>query len=194
MDVLTDRDARGAIEEVRYRLEPRAQRAWAMERLDQLFSSGRAPEPQPEGFLSGRLIASTTVGALDALNRRIASLWMPWLGKSFQPASQTGINLLAPSARTPLKVLWPSYEPPLATDERIEAFRFTTRVEPSAIDASLPVLKIDYDSDDNPAFIIRRILDELVQIDEGLYLGRALYRTRDRWHRLLFFSLERSEA
>jgi hypothetical protein len=116
---------------------------------------------------------------------------MPWLGKSFQPSSQTGINVLASSARPAMKVVWPSYEPPLATDERIEAFPFTTRVEPSAVDPSLHVLKIDYDSDDNPAFIIRRILDELVHIDEDLYLGRALYRMRDRWRRLLFFTLER---
>ena len=192
VDVLTGRDARGTIEEVSQRLEPRVQRAWAIERLDTLFSSGRAPEPQPDGFLTGRLIASTTVGPLDSFNRRIASLWMPWLGKSFQPASQTGINVLAPSARSPMKVLWPSYEPPLLSDERIEAFPFTTRVESSAIDATLQVLKIDYDSDDNPSFIIRRILDELVQVDDDLYLGRALYRRRDRWHRVLFFTLKRS--
>lgn len=191
MDVLTGRDARGTIEDVRHRLEPRVQRSWAIEQLDALFSSGRAPEPQPEGFLSGRLVASTTVGPLDAFSRRMAGLWMPWLGKSFQPSSQIGINVLAPSARPPMKVVWPSYEPPLVTDERIEAFPFTTRVEPSAVDASLRVLKIDYDSDDNPSFIIRRILDELVEVDDDLYLGRALYRRRDRWHRLLFFTLER---
>jgi hypothetical protein len=194
MDVLTARDARSTIEEVSHRLEPRAQRAWATEQLDALFSSGSAPEPQPEGFLAGRLVAATTVGILDAFSRRIAGLWMPWLGKSFQPTSQTGINVLAPSAGRPMKVVWPSYEPPLATDERIEAFPFRTRVEPSAIDASLNVLKIDYDSDENPSFLIRRILDELVQVDDDLYLGRALYRTRDRWHRLLFFTLERGVA
>ncbi len=194
MDVLTGSDARSTIEEVQHRLQPRVQRAWATERLQALFSSGRAPEPQPEGFLAGRLITTTTTGPLDALNRRTASLWMPWLGKSFEPTSQTGINVLAPSARRPMKIVWPSYEPPLETEERIEAFPFNTRIEASAIDASLQVLKIDYDSEENPSFIIRRILDELVQIDDDLYLGRALYRTRSRWRLVLYFTLERSRT
>lgn len=192
VDVLTGSDARSTIEEVQHRLQPRVQRAWASERLGTMFSAGRAPEPQPEGFLAGRLITTTTTGPLDALNRGIAGLWMPWLGKSFEPTAQTGINVLAPSARTPMKVVWPSYQPPLETEERIEAFPFNTRIEASVIDASLQVLKIDYDSEDNPSFVIRRILDELVQVDDDLYLGRALYRTRHRWRLVLYFTLERT--
>ena len=187
----TERDARGTIEEVRGRLDPRLQRTWAVAQLTSLFSSGSVPDPAPDGFLPGELVATTTTRGLDAFNRRIASLWMPWRGKSFDASSQTGINILEPSARTPMKVVWPSYEPALTTEDRIEAFRFRTRIEGSAAEPSLPVLKIDYDSDDNPSLIIRRILDELVQVDDDLCLGRALYRTRNRWHTLLFFTLER---
>jgi hypothetical protein len=54
-------------------------------------------------------------------------------------------------------------------------------------------LKIDYDFDANPSFIIRSILDEVVQIDEGLYLVKILFR-RGRSHRRIgFFSLERGD-
>jgi hypothetical protein len=34
-------------------------------------------------------------------------------------------------------------------------------------------------------------LDELVQVDDGLYLGKILYRTSSRYHPIGFFSLER---
>mgnify|MGYP006174464395 FL=1 len=57
------------------------------------------------------------------------------------------------------------------------------------IDPGLQVLKIDYDSDANPTFMIRRILDELVQLDDGLYLGKILFRTKRAWHPIGFFSL-----
>jgi hypothetical protein len=36
------------------------------------------------------------------------------------------------------------------------------------------VLKIDYDSGENPAFLIRDILDELVQVVPNVYHGKVL--------------------
>jgi hypothetical protein len=39
------------------------------------------------------------------------------------------------------------------------------------------VLKIDYDSGENPSFLIRDILDELVQIVPGVYLGKVMLRS-----------------
>ena len=38
------------------------------------------------------------------------------------------------------------------------------------------MLKIDYDSDENPTFLIRDILDELVQVVPDVYLGKVLLR------------------
>jgi len=52
------------------------------------------------------------------------------------------------------------------------------------------VFRIDYDTPDDLDFLIRRILDELVQIGEGLYLGQALLRIRGQWKRAAWFSLE----
>ena len=125
----------------------------------------------------------------DATVRGIASMYMPWLGKSFDRDAQSGINLLTPGAKTPMKVLWPNYEPEREMADRIEAFPFRTRIDAGAVDPGLQVLKIDYDSEPNPSFIIRKILDELVQIDEGLYLGKILYRTKKSWRPIGFFSL-----
>ena len=73
--------------------------------------------------------------------------------------------------------------------DRIEAFPFRTRIEAGAIDPAVQVLKIDYNFEANPGFIIQRILDELVQIDESLYLGKILFRTKKAWRPIGFFSL-----
>ena len=47
----------------------------------------------------------------------------------------------------------------------------------------------DYDFAVNPGFVIRRILDEVVQVADGVYLGKVLLRARERFHRVGFFSL-----
>ena len=40
-------------------------------------------------------------------------------------------------------------------------------------------------------FIIRRVLDELVDVGDGMYLGKVLYRLRARFHLTGFFTLEK---
>lgn len=170
-------------------------RASALAELDDLFRGGRTPDPLPEGMLQGRLITSSVWPPLDRLGRRVASWWMPWLGKNFDPYASTGVNVLTPGARGPMRVLWPSYEPPMRElADRIEAFPFRNRIAPGELDPHVEVLKIDYDIDANPNFLVRRILDELVQIDDGFYLGKILFRREGSWAAVGFFTLERPSA
>jgi hypothetical protein len=173
------------------RLDPKIMRAEAIAELDELFREGAAPDPQPDGMHPGRLVTMSVTRPTDAAARAIAGLYMPWLGKSFDVAAQTGINVLATNARAPMKVLWPRYTPVREFADRIECFPFRTRIDRGAVDPDLQVLKIDYDYEANPDFIIRRILDELVQIDDGLYLGKILFRTKHAWKPIGFFSLEK---
>jgi hypothetical protein len=189
MDTQPGTRVQDRLAEVRTLLHPGSVRAKAIDALDDLFRSGSAPDPQPDGPLQGELLTLTVARPVDAAVRGIASLYMPWLGKSFDRDAQTGINLLKPSARTPTKVLWPSYQAVREMSDRLEVFPFRTRIDTGAVDPALHVLKIDYDFSENPDFIIRRILDELVQIDEGLYLGKILFRTKKAWHPIGFFSL-----
>ena len=156
-----------------------------------MFRSGRTPDPLPEGMYRGHFITMSLWGPSDAVARRIASMWMPWLGKSFDPASMRGVNVLTKGSKGAVRTLWPGYEPERELADRLEAFPFRNRVAPGELDPGVDVLKIDYDLDTNPSFLIRRILDELVEIDDGLYLGKILFRRQGAWMPIGFFTLER---
>jgi hypothetical protein len=191
MDTAERTDARTYLSDITTRLDPRFNRDWAIEQLDALYRTGSVPDPLPDGFLRGRLLTMSLSGPSDAMIRRIAGLWMPWLGKKFDLATSEGVNVLLPSAKAPMKVLWPSYEPEAVFVDRIEAFPFRNRVAPGAADPDLDVYKIDYDFDANPGFLIRRILDELVEVDDDVYLGKILLRWRGSFKPIGYFSLER---
>ncbi len=191
MDTIERTDAHQRLNEIDRRLRPSEGRQWALDRLDEMFRGGRAPDPVPDGFCRGRLVTMSVSGPSDALVRRIADLYMPWLGKGFDASTSMGYNVLKPNAAKPMRALWPRYEPERVFGDRLEVFPFRTRIAPGAVDPDVDVLKIDYDFEANPKFIIRRILDELVEVEEGVYLGKILYRARDRWHPIGFFTLER---
>jgi hypothetical protein len=189
MDTMTATRTTRSLEEIQNDLDPGALRKRAIRELDELFRSGRTPDPLPDGFLPGRLVTMSLTRPTDAFVRGVSGAYMPWLGKSFDRAASTGINVLVKSAKGPMKALWPSYKPVSESDDRIEVFPFNTRVGPGAVDPEVEVLKIDYDFEANPNLLIRRILDELVQIDDGLYLGKILFRRGNSFVPIGFFSL-----
>jgi hypothetical protein len=180
------------LDELATRLGPEANRALILERFDELFRSGGGPDPPLEGFLPGRLLATSTRRPLDAFGRVMAGLWMPWRGKWFDRDGATGVNRFTPGGLAALRILFPRYTPERISVDTIEAFAFRTRLGPAELDAGVQVLKIDYDDEANPR-VVRRILDELVQLEPGLYLGRVLFRTRRRHHPVGFFSLRAAE-
>ena len=55
------------------------------------------------------------------------------------------------------------------------ALRFTTSVAAGRLDPGVEVLRIDYDLPENPP-LLRRIVDELVAVQPGVYLGQAILR------------------
>ena len=83
-----------------------------------------------------------------------------------------------------------AYQAFWAEDSRsYRALAFSTTVGPGALDPGIEVLRIDYDLPGNaPPF--RRILDELVEVEPGVYLGQALLRRRGGHRRLAWFTLE----
>jgi hypothetical protein len=170
----------------------------ALDSLNRMFRLGVPPEPAIDGPQRGILVTTSIAAAADPAFRALSSAWMPWVGKRLSAATQSGDNLLLPSARIPLKVLFPSYEPQPADDGKLAAFRFRTYVEPGKVDPDRQALKIDYDSDENPGLLIRDILDELVQIVPGAYLGKVLLRRGGQaaptWRLVGYFALEPPET
>jgi hypothetical protein len=168
----------------------------ARESLNRIFRLGVPPDPPLDGPQRGILVTPTVGGVADAVLRQIASAWMPWVGKRFDAAGQRGDNLLAASARIPARVLFPGYSPEPAPGGRLAAFRFRTDVSAGEVDPDRQTLKIDYDSDENPSLLIRDILDELVQIVPGAYLGKVLLRRRGgaEWRLIGYFALRPAEV
>jgi len=164
----------------------------AYDTLNRMFRLGVAPKPVLEGPQDGILVTPTLPAPVTLALRQLTSAWMPWLGKRFDPERQAGDNLLTASARVPARVLWPGYRPEPAGGGRLAAFRFATYVGPGKLDPDRETLKIDYDSESNPRPLIRDILDELVQIVPGAYLGKVLLRRGggDDWRLIGYFALQ----
>ena len=154
-------------------------RSGALDELQALFVSG-GPARGVSGQTEGILVTWTMHPLADKLVGSITDAWMPWLGKKFDPETQTGINTLTNSARWPAKILWPFYATRHAELGR-SAFDFNTYVEAGRLDPSIDVLVIDYESvESNPRLLIRSIRDELVEIVPGANLGKMLVNVPGR--------------
>jgi hypothetical protein len=162
----------------------------ARDSLNRIFRLGVPPDPPLDGPTRGILVTPTLPRPADLGLRGLASAWMPWTGKRFHGATATGDNLLVASARPIARVLFPSYRLEPLHKGSYAAFRFRTYVGPGQVDPDRETLKIDYDSEENPRLLIRDILDELVQIVPGAYLGKVLMRRKDTWRLLGYFALQ----
>jgi hypothetical protein len=164
----------------------------ARESLNRTFRLGVPPDPPIDGPTKGILVTPVMPRVAEVPFRGLSEAWMPWVGKRFDQATQTGDNLLLPSARMASRALWPSYRPEDAGDGRLAAFKFRTYASPGELDPDRQTMKIDYDSEENPGLLIRDILDELVQVVPGSYLGKVLLRRNRQapWRLIGYFALQ----
>jgi hypothetical protein len=161
--------------------------------LAELFATGR-PSQGLDGATDGILVAPMIHPALDAFARALTKVWMPWQGKRFNLAAQTGDNRMVNSFGVVGRLFWPRYSSRTTDGGRL-AFDFTTRVEAGGIEPAVDVFVIDYEPvDANPNFVIRRIRDELVEIVPGTHLGRILYRTKNGYDNWGYFALRTEVA
>ncbi len=170
-------------------------RAQGLVTLNMLFRSGSAPEPFLNGRYAGELIALDIAPGLTQFYEWLTNRWMPWLGKTFNSAQQSGENIFTRDSYPLARFFNPFYRGFVADgDKTYRGFAFRTYMAPGLADPDRTVLKIDYDLDDNPALTVRRVLDELVQLDEQLYLGKAhVHWWTGGWQLVAYFSL-RGEA
>ena len=165
--------------------------------LDRIFRLGTPPEPPLAGPYRGIFVTTTTGRAGDPLLRVLGAAWMPWAGKRFDPLSQTGDNLLRRTAAPPLWLLARGQRPEAAGDGLLAAFPFRTYTAAGCLDPDRETLKIDYDEANPPP--VRGLLDELVQVVPGAYLGKALWprpagRSGSQWLLWAYFALQPPET
>lgn len=167
----------------------RLDRPVGLAEVESCFAGGKAVEGLV-GFRKGRLVATTLGYGLDVLAEGLGRVWMPWQGKTFSRESAAGLNLFTQGGRRAIRVVFPRYQGIGDDEQGASAFRFVTSIGPSVTHPGTSVLRLDYRSvRENPAFPVRRVLDELVQVDDDLYLGQALMTRNGRLRRVAWFSL-----
>ena len=124
------------------------------------FVAGSVPSRDPDGFFNGSAYL-------------LGNSQTPWLGKSFESENQKGFNIFTPQGTSLLKVLTPRYKLfRLNKDGNTDAYYFDTSTGSGFKDKAVNVFKLDYDSPENP-FLIRIILDEMVEIAPQEFLGKV---------------------
>jgi hypothetical protein len=166
---------RSLFEEVEGRLAPGRAWAEAAARLEELWCTGLAPNPVPDGFMRGRALLLSWSEPVDALARRVAGPHRRWEGKRFERGAARGVNVLRRPGGGPT--------------DTVERFPFAMRVAPAATDPSRDVLAIDYDVPENPRWV-RPVLDEAVEAAPGCFVGRIHLRWGASAHPVGFFALE----
>jgi len=84
----------------------------------------------------------------------VGSISVPWQGKKFDRAKSVGINVFVEKGK------------------KKEEFPFKTYVGAGVQDKHLQVLKIDYSENTSPWWL-KYILDEVVEVAPGKYLGKV---------------------
>ena len=163
---------------------------WAA--LNRTFRAGSPPAPALNGRYAGELVMLDLAPGPTQLVNVIVSAWLPWKGKTFDAARASGDNVFTRDSWFLAHVYWPLYRGYVGDGPATyRAFTFRTYVAAGLADPDRHVLKIDYDLPENPAFSIRRVLDELVQVADGIYLGKAhLKWWWGRWQLVAYFSLK----
>jgi hypothetical protein len=172
---------------------PPAARDWRA--LDAQFRAGQPPAGL-DGRCAGALLGLRVAPGLTQFARAVTDGWLPWQGKAFDAAAATGINIFTRDSLGLARVYWPLYRGYQDDGpDTYQAFAFRTYLAPGLFDKDRQVLKIDYDLPANPGFTIRRVLDELVQVGPGQFLGKAHLRWWwGRWQTVAFFSLRPAES
>lgn len=165
-------------------------RRGAIRSLDRLFNEGRLPSRQLEGRHEGVFVATTLSPGADRWLSAWTALRMPWHGKVFYPGTHSGENVFDTSVIPVMRPFMPQYQGfKPGSDGQMLAFTFKTWTGHGVVDQGLEVLKIDYDIPETPRSL-RRVLDEIVELVDGAYLGKANLRSlTGEWVTAAYFAL-----
>ncbi|CAN5258738.1 hypothetical protein BH10ACI1_BH10ACI1_35230 [soil metagenome] len=143
------------------------------------FSAGKIPDLAPDGFYQG--------AAHLLFDKNV-----PWLGKSFECEKNSGFNIFTQTGAKLLKMMTPFYKLFAAdTDGHTHAYYFKTFAGKGLKDKNLQVIKLDYNSTENP-LLIQVILDEIVEIAPEEFLGKVHLKVFPRFYATIgYFGLKK---
>jgi hypothetical protein len=157
--------------------------------LHQSFAKGTPPKGL-DGFYKGKLIKllPNSSGFEQSVNL-LVKLWLPWYGKEFIKKTQRGNNLL-PSYLLPIIRARYGSDAIVGRDELgMHVFPFQTKIT-KGLNDKINVLQLNYDLQENPD-AIRTVVDELVEIGDKKYLGKAYLKEGKSYRLVAFFGLEK---
>jgi hypothetical protein len=151
-----------------------------------------ANSPRQKQFVEGTLPASAPDGFYRGSAYLLGNRRVPWLGKSFERDNALGFNIFTPKGAKLLKLMTPFYDRfRINADNNTDAYYFKTSTGPGFKDREIETFKLDYDSPENP-FLIRIILDEIVEIAPQSFLGKVHLKVFPGYYATIgFFGLEK---
>lgn len=171
----------------------RTRRKDGLAALDALFRAGTVPSPPPDGPYHGELVALDVAPIVTQLVEWLTSFLMPWKGKFLIAAESRGDNIFSAKWRAVLGLMFPFYKGNRDYgNDAFRAFIFDTSIAQGKVDTDRQVFRIDYNRPDNPAQSIRRIIDEIVEVRDGVYLGKVHFRWWwGTWQMIGYFALRK---
>jgi len=163
-----------------------------MAALDHIYRQGIVPNPPLNGRYWGEFLTSNFNPALDSWLDILTRFWLPWQGKTFDADTNTGDNIFTNDGLLLGKLIWPFYDRYVPDNRgKTLAFSFQSSVGRCLLEPDIEVLRLNFDLPDNPRFLIRDLVDQLVQIDDGFYLGKAVLKHPEGgWFCAAYFTLK----
>jgi hypothetical protein len=157
--------------------------------LRRLFRLGTVPVP--DGRYQGELVAVSTGLLSDPFFEWLTRIYLPWQGKNFIAAEQSGDNVFLDNAwaRATSRLGWPGYRVESDTPPgTVRVFPFRSSIALDIEEEETRVLRLDYADQINP-LPVRRIVDEIVELPGGYMLGKTHMRGIRELRRVCFFGL-----
>lgn len=180
------------VEQAQMVLKQNRREGW--EAFNRLFRQGTVPARGLNGRYHGQLLALNIAPGLTQLFTALTNWWLPWEGKHFYATQQSGNNIFSRQALALSYVFMPFYRVRIPDGpSHFRAFNFRTYTAPGLQDPDRQVFVLNYNLPENPAANVRRVVDELVEIEPGYYLGKAHLKTWfGTWQQVAYFSLAES--
>lgn len=157
--------------------------------LQQKFSKGKTPQ-NLNGFYSGELLEFRPGNTVESIAKLILQFFVPWKGKVFDLERNRGDNII-PTAIAPLIQI---VNKKLVGEKEYggtHAIPFKTSIQKGLLDP-IKVFQLNYDLPINPPRV-RKIIDELVEIGEKDYLGKAHIVSGRKIRTVAYFRLTKKD-